>query len=275
MPTLQPQDNVVATYREHGHALLRGVAMNAIMAEMYGKQRGLLARPRRLDAPVRPRRRASSAATRSSAAACRWPSGWRWPTRCTPREDCVTACFFGEGAVAEGAFHESLNLAALWHLPVLFVCENNLYAMGTALSRSRVADRPDAPRRRPTASPTAHVDGMNVLAVHDAARQAVAQVRAQGSAVLPRTAHLPLPRPLDVRRRAVPRQGGGRALEAAWADPHLHRPAEGGGHADRGRVPGASTATPSARSTRRWRSPKPAPGSRAERACCDDVVAAR
>ena len=56
----------------------------------------------------------------------------------------VTAVFFGEGAVAEGEFHECMNLAALWDLPVLFVCENNLYAMGTALARSQVGDRPGA-----------------------------------------------------------------------------------------------------------------------------------
>ena len=78
---------------------------------------------------------ASTAATPSSPAACRWPSGWRWPTR-WPAAPRVTVCFFGEGAVAEGEFHESLNLAALWQLPVLFCCENNLYAMGTALGRS-------------------------------------------------------------------------------------------------------------------------------------------
>ncbi len=92
-------------------------------------------RARRLDAPLRRRRGASTAATRSSAADCRSPSASRSPTS-MQRRARVTACFFGEGAVAEGEFHESLNLAALWQLPVLFLCENNLYAMGTALARS-------------------------------------------------------------------------------------------------------------------------------------------
>ena len=121
----------------------------AIMAEMFGKRRGLQPRPRRLDAPVRRRARASTAATRSSAAGCRSRSASRSPTRCRARSG-VTACFFGEGAVAEGEFHESMNLAALWKLPVLFCCENNLYAMGTALERSRVA-RPTS-RSRPRAT---------------------------------------------------------------------------------------------------------------------------
>jgi pyruvate dehydrogenase E1 component alpha subunit len=89
----------------------------------------------------------------------------------------VTACFFGEGAVAEGAFHESLNLAALWKLPVLFICENNLYAMGTALARSE--SQIELTRKAASYGlPTAHINGMNVLAVHEAAKDAVAQVRA-------------------------------------------------------------------------------------------------
>ena len=105
------------------------------MAEMYGKANGCCRRPRRLDASVRLRRRTSTAATPSSAAACRSRSASRWPTGCRG-QDRVTACFFGEGAVAEGEFHETMNLAALWALPVLFVCENNRYAMGTALART-------------------------------------------------------------------------------------------------------------------------------------------
>jgi TPP-dependent pyruvate/acetoin dehydrogenase alpha subunit len=88
----------------------------------------------------------------------------------------VTACFFGDGAVAEGEFHESLNLAALWKLPVLFLCENNLYAMGTALvrhqSQTDIARKADA-----YAIPAEAVDGMDVLAVESATRKAVDLVR--------------------------------------------------------------------------------------------------
>jgi pyruvate dehydrogenase E1 component alpha subunit len=92
------------------------------------------------------------------------------------RNGCITACFFGEGAVAEGAFHESLNLAALWRVPVLFICENNLYAMGTALARSQSNIDLKA-KAAAYGIATAHINGMNVLAVSDAAREAVAQVR--------------------------------------------------------------------------------------------------
>jgi TPP-dependent pyruvate/acetoin dehydrogenase alpha subunit len=88
----------------------------------------------------------------------------------------VTACFFGEGAVAEGEFHESLNLAALWRLPVLFVCENNLYAMGTALARSE--SQTDLARKAASYDvPAEKVDGMDVLAVEAAARSAVDGIR--------------------------------------------------------------------------------------------------
>jgi TPP-dependent pyruvate/acetoin dehydrogenase alpha subunit len=92
-------------------------------------------------------------------------------------EPTVTACFFGEGAVAEGEFHESLNLAALWHLPVLFLCENNLYAMGTALERSE-SETHIARKAASYNVPAATVDGMDVLAVETATRDAVTAVRA-------------------------------------------------------------------------------------------------
>ena len=105
------------------------------MAEMFGKVDGLQPRPRRLDAPVRRRAPASTAATRIVGGGLPLAVGLALADAMQGR-DRVTACFFGEGAMAEGEFHESMNLAALWRLPVLFFCENNLYAMGTALARS-------------------------------------------------------------------------------------------------------------------------------------------
>jgi TPP-dependent pyruvate/acetoin dehydrogenase alpha subunit len=93
--------------------------------------------------------------------------------------DRVTAVFFGEGAVAEGEFHESMNLAALWRLPVLFCCENNLYAMGTALNRSESQNRLTL-KAASYEMPAWEVDGMDVLAVEEAARMAVESVRGGG-----------------------------------------------------------------------------------------------
>jgi TPP-dependent pyruvate/acetoin dehydrogenase alpha subunit len=91
----------------------------------------------------------------------------------------VTACFFGDGAVAEGEFHESMNLAALWKLPVLFVCENNLYAMGTRIERA-LSQTDLTVKARAYGMAAEAVDGMDVLAVEDSARRAAAAVRAGG-----------------------------------------------------------------------------------------------
>src|SRR5208283_2874090 len=91
----------------------------------------------------------------------------------------VTACFFGDGAVAEGEFHESMNLAALWHLPVLFCCENNLYAMGTSLSLTE-SETDLSLKAAAYRMPSWEVDGMDVVAVAQAAGEAAAAVRAGG-----------------------------------------------------------------------------------------------
>ena len=135
MPHLRADDNVVATYREHGHALLRGVSMNAIMAEMYGRVEGC-SRGRGGSMHLFDRATRFYGGNAIVGGGLALAAGLALADRLAPRPGVVTACFFGEGAVAEGAFHEAMNLAALWQLPVLFVCENNLYAMGTRLDLS-------------------------------------------------------------------------------------------------------------------------------------------
>ncbi len=174
MEQLRPEDALLATYREHGQALARGVDAGSIMAEMYGKQQGC-ARGRGGSMHI------FDAATRfyggNAIVAGGMPVavGLALADRLQGRSN-VTACFFGEGAVAEGEFHESMNLAALWRLPVLFVCENNLYAMGTAL---RISESVTEIARKAEGYdvPSAAVDGMDVLAVAEAARRAVDVVR--------------------------------------------------------------------------------------------------
>jgi len=175
MDTLDADDAVVATYREHGHALLKGVPANAIMAEMFGMIEGCC------------RGRGGSMhlfdlATRfyggNAIVAGGLPLavGLALADKMAGRDGRVTACFFGEGAVAEGEFHESMNLAALWNLPVLFCCENNLYAMGTALVRSE-SQTDIALKAAAYEIPAWSVDGMDALAVRDAAARAVDAVR--------------------------------------------------------------------------------------------------
>jgi pyruvate dehydrogenase E1 component alpha subunit len=175
--TLLPQDNIVATYREHGHALVRGVSMNSIMAEMYGKRegcsRGRGGSMHLFDAGAR---LFGGNAIVGGGLPVAVGLALADQMQNTAR---VTACFFGEGAMAEGAFHESINLAALWRLPVLFCCENNLYAMGTALARSE--SQIDLCAKAAAYNvPALKVDGQDVVAVHEATGQAVRAVREGG-----------------------------------------------------------------------------------------------
>jgi pyruvate dehydrogenase E1 component alpha subunit len=175
MAVLRPEDAIVATYREHGQALARGVSMNALMAELYGKQEGCC--------------RGHGGSMHIFDAASRFYGGNAIVAGGLPLavglalaeqqlgRDGIVACFFGDGAMAEGEFHEALNLAVLWRLPVLFLCENNLYAMGTALDRTHgVTDL----RSRAAAYglPATSVDGMRVGAVEHACGRAAALARA-------------------------------------------------------------------------------------------------
>ncbi|WP_447976894.1 pyruvate dehydrogenase (acetyl-transferring) E1 component subunit alpha [Candidatus Nitrospira bockiana] len=174
LQALEADDAIVATYREHGHALVRGTPMGSLMAELYGKANGC-ARGRGgsmhfFDAS---RRFYGGLAIVAGGLPIAVGLALADSLRGRPR---VTACFFGDGAVAEGEFHESLNLAALWRLPVLFLCENNLYAMGTALSRHQ-SQTDIAGKAEAYGIPSEAVDGMDVLAVEAAARRAVEAVR--------------------------------------------------------------------------------------------------
>ena len=128
MSALGPDDNVVATYREHGHAIARGVSMRSIMAEMFGKVDGC---SRGRGGSMHLFDTATHFYGGNTIVGGGLPIGVGLALADAMRHRvAVTAVFFGEGAAAEGEFHECLNLAALWDLPVLFVCENNSYAMG-------------------------------------------------------------------------------------------------------------------------------------------------
>lgn len=177
---LRPDDALVTTYREHGHALVRGMPMDAVMAEMFGKVDGVC--------------RGRGGSMHLFDAATRFYGGNAIVAGGLPLavglaladhlqgRDRVTACFFGDGAMAEGEFHESVNLAALWHLPVLFVCENNQYAMGTALARYE-SETNLAVKAASYEIPAWTCDGMDVEAVWHAADRAVGLVRDSGGPV--------------------------------------------------------------------------------------------
>jgi pyruvate dehydrogenase E1 component alpha subunit len=174
MQALKPEDAVVATYRDHGHALARGLSPQSLMAEMFGKVTGCS--------------RGRGGSMHFFDAKNRFYGGYAIVAGGLPialglaladkmqNRHRITACFFGEGAAAEGEFHEAMNLAVLWQLPVLFLCENNLYAMGTALDLSEsvtcIADKAGA-----YGLPAQTVDGMDVLAVQAATQEAADAVR--------------------------------------------------------------------------------------------------
>lgn len=174
---LRDDDAVVATYREHGQALARGVPMGAVLAEMYGKAEGCSG-GRGGSMHLFDARRNVYGGNAIVGGGLPLAVGLALAARMQGR-DTVTACFFGDGAAAEGEFHESLNLAALWRLPVLFVCENNQYARGTALRYSHAATELHT-RARSYGLPAEVVDGMDVVAVEAAARHAVAGLRDGG-----------------------------------------------------------------------------------------------
>jgi pyruvate dehydrogenase E1 component alpha subunit len=174
MQALRAEDSIVATYREHGQALARGIPAGSLMAELYGKANGCS--------------RGRGGSMHFFDVSHRFYGGYAIVGGGLPialglaladkmqGRTAVTVCFFGDGALAEGEFHESLNLAALWKLPVLFLCENNLYAMGTALARHQ--SQIDVPRKADAyAIPAAAVDGMDVVAVEAATRTAADYVR--------------------------------------------------------------------------------------------------
>jgi pyruvate dehydrogenase E1 component alpha subunit len=171
---LTPEDNVVATYREHGHALLRGIGMGPIMAEMYGKQEGC-SRGRGGSMHIFDRATRFFGGNAIVGGGLPLAAGLALADKLQQRA-AITACFFGEGAMAEGAFHEAMNLAALWRLPVLYLCENNLYAMGTALARSE-AQTDLCAKAASYGLATLSVDGMDVVAVHEKVKDAAQQVR--------------------------------------------------------------------------------------------------
>lgn len=174
MQALIPDDNVVSTYREHGHALARGLSAGAVMAEMYGKANGCC-RGRGGSMHLFDAGRRFYGGNAIVGGGLPLAVGLALADKLQARSR-VTACFFGDGAVAEGEFHESLNLAALWKLPVLFLCENNLYAMGTQLARHQ-AQTDIARKAQAYGLPGVAMDGMDVLAVEAATHRAVETVR--------------------------------------------------------------------------------------------------
>jgi pyruvate dehydrogenase E1 component alpha subunit len=170
-----PDDYVISSYRDHGHCLARGTDPRLVMAELFGKATGLC--------------KGKGGSMHLVDAARKFMGGYAIVGGHLPlatglafaakyeKRQQVVLCFFGEGALPSGHAHEAFNLAALWKLPVIFVCENNRYAMGTPVERGIALYSNVTETARPHGIPTERVDGMDVLAVRMLVRDVVRRVR--------------------------------------------------------------------------------------------------
>ena len=178
---LEARDYIVTHYRDHGHALARGLDTNRIMAEMFGRRTGLS--------------KGKGGSMHIFDAAKHFMGGHAIVGAQLPlaagialaqqylEKDAVTMVFFGDGATNQGTFHETLNLASVWQLPVIFFMENNLYGMGSAVGRVRHRGSDFGDAMGAYDIDTVSVDGMDVVAVREATQSAIDQVRAQGSPI--------------------------------------------------------------------------------------------
>jgi len=178
---LRPDDYVLTSYREHGQAIAKGISPDAVMAELYGKATGCShgkgGSMHLFDAKLNfLGGHAIVGGQIPLATGVAFASKYK-------ETDQVTVCFFGEAAVNQGAFHESLNMAQLWKLPCIYICENNKYGMGTSLERAmslqNISEKACAYELE-----SEYVDGMDVLAMRHATQRAVKRAREQSAPTL-------------------------------------------------------------------------------------------
>ena len=223
---LRPDDYVFATYRGHAHALLRGAPMAAVLGELLGRQTGLMAgKGGSMHLTYTPANFMGSYAIVGAHLTIANGAAWSAQYRGT---DQVTVVFFGDGTTNIGAFHEALNLAATWKLPVVFMCENNLYMEYTPINQVTAVRRPAADR--------ASAYGLEPLAIDGNDADIVYAGRARGGGPGPlgrrpqpdRGGHLPSRRPLAGGPRQVPAGFGGSRMAGQRPHPSLSRTAPPG-----------------------------------------------
>jgi pyruvate dehydrogenase E1 component subunit alpha len=179
---LRPDDKILSSYREHGHAILKGMDPRVVMAELFGKVTGC---SKGKGGSMHMWSNELGLLGGNAIVAAQMPiaAGVAFAMQYQGL-DTIVACFFGDGAVDEGAFHESLNLASIWKLPVVYVCENNQYSMGMAVQKAWAVDSL-LPRAAAYNIPGEQVDGMDVIKVYEAMKRAVEGTRSgQGPMLL-------------------------------------------------------------------------------------------
>lgn len=178
---LRPDDKILCSYREHGHALAKGMDPGAVMAELFGKITGC-SKGKGGSMHMWSDEMGIYGGNGIVAAQMPIAAGVAFSVQYQGK-DTVIACYFGDGAVDEGAFHESLNLASVWKLPVVYVCENNQYSMGMAVGKAWAVDSLQ-PRAAAYNIPSDQVDGMDAIAVYESMKQAVEHARSGGGPTL-------------------------------------------------------------------------------------------
>src|SRR5256884_4134648 len=174
LAALRPDDNVLSSYREHGQAILKGMEPRAVMAELFGKITGC-SKGKGGSMHMWSNELGLYGGNAIVAAQLPIAAGVAFAAK-YQGQDTVIACYFGDGAVDEGAFHESLNLASVWKLPVVYVCENNQYSMGMAVGKAWAVDSL-LPRAEAYNMPGDQVEGMDALAVFESMSHAVKRAR--------------------------------------------------------------------------------------------------
>jgi len=179
---LRPDDKVLASYREHGLAIVKGMDPGVVMAELFGKITGC-SKGKGGSMHMWSNELGLLGGNAIVAAQMPMAAGVALAMQYQGL-DSIVACFFGDGAVDEGAFHESLNLSSIWHLPVVYVCENNEYSMGMAVQKAWAVDSL-LPRAAAYNIPYEQVDGMDVINVYESMKRAVERTRSgQGPSLL-------------------------------------------------------------------------------------------
>jgi pyruvate dehydrogenase E1 component alpha subunit len=174
---LRESDYVVTGYRDHGQAIAKGIHPNLVMAELFGKDAGV-SRGKGGSMHIFDREKRFLGGDAIVGGDLPIATGVAFAVKYR-KEDDIVLCFFGDGAINEGAFHESFNLASLWNLPVLFLCENNLYGMGTPLEKASSIE--DLGRRASCYNMDWRiVDGMDAIEVYEAVRAAAERIRTTG-----------------------------------------------------------------------------------------------
>ena len=210
---LRADDAITSTHRGHGHCIGKGADLVAMMAELLAKETGYC-RGRGGSMHIADVATGNLGANGIVAGGIPIAAGAALAYKLRG-EDRVVACFFGDGAANEGAFHEAVNLAAIWDLPVVFICENNKYGMSFSTEKAFAIEN-ISERAAAYGIPGVTVDGNDVGAVYDAVAEAVARARRGEGPDPGRERHLPLEGPQQVGQEPLPHQGGDRRVARAW-----------------------------------------------------------